>query len=508
MKKIIGLFLICMMLFPVFTSCETADQKTGKEEISENEAAGDPKSAENDKNEKDVERLYPELPEDISFGGYDFTFLTVYDTGVDWTDWDARDIYSEAENGDLINDAVYKRNAVIEEKYGVTIKETRALSSAFTTRLKTAVASGDNDFDVAMPYLQQVVSFAQQGWLSDLHGLAHMDLTKPWWNQSCVSQMSVGGHLYFVQSDITVIDNDAMEAMVFNKSLIQHNGLESPYDLVNAGKWTLGKLIEMTKNVSSDLNGDGIMDLRDDRFGLVVQRTSFLSFYAAAGGTIVEKDKDDMPYINFSSDKNYSLLANITEMMRDKQNVVDLHRYEGKFGIYDEQAKMFSEDRALFMWLRMRVVENLRNMETDFGIIPQPKADELQAHYINRMNPNVSTVISVPKTNSDPMRTGAVLEALACESKYTLQPAYYEINLKVKYTRDSESEAMLDIIYNTAHTLYDLAEIYNFGDFTGTIRRVPTHDGNTDYASQFEKFEPRIQADIDKTIKNYENAAN
>ena len=193
--------------------------------------------------------------------------------------------------------------------------------------------------------------------------------------------------------------------------------------------------------------------------------------------------------------------------MQDKENVVDLHRYEGQFGIYDEQAKMFSEDRGMFMWIRMRIVENLRNMAADFGIIPLPKYDEKQSHYISRMNPNVSTVTAVLKSNPDLERTGIILEALTCESKYTVQPAYYDLNLKVKNTRDTDSESMLDIIYDNRYTLYDIAEIYNFGDFVGTIRRIPTHDGNTNYASHFEKLEIRIQTAIDKTIENYANAA-
>jgi hypothetical protein len=322
-----------------------------------------------------------------------------------------------------------------------------------------------------------------------------------------VEQMSVGGHLYFVQSDLTVIDKDAMETMVFNKSLIRDHEFENPYELVQSGSWTIDKMIEMSRGVSADLNGDGIMDLRDDRFGLVVQRTSFLSYYAAAEGTIVEKTKDDLPYINFSSERNYALLDKLTVMMQNKENVVDLHRYEGKFGIYDEQAKMFSENRGMFMWIRMRIVENLRNMEADFGIIPLPKYDKNQKNYISRMNPNVSTVTAVLKTTPNLERTGIILEALTCESKYLVQPAYYDITLKVKNTRDTDSEARLDIIYDNRYTLYDIAEIYNFGDVVGTIRREPTHDGNANYASQFEKFEAKMQKDIDKTIENYAKAA-
>ena len=42
--------------------------------------------------------------------------------------------------------------------------------------------------------------------------------------------------------------------------------------------------------------------------------------------------------------------------------------------------------------------------------------------------------------------TGAVIETLMCESVNTVLPAYYEIMLKGKYSRDEESSEMLDLI--------------------------------------------------------------
>ena len=504
-KQLCGLILICAVICIPLFSCGDNGENDNTENMGDTPDSYRDSPGENGEIPEEEPRLYPEVP-DVSYEGYTFSFLTVYSGDVDWTDWNTRDIYAEHINGELINDAVFMRNAVIEEKFGITINEIQGEGN-LSSKMRASASAGDDSYDVVMPRLQDVVTLAQQGLLADLHGIPYLDLEKPWWSRSCVEQMSVGGRLYFVQSDLTVIDKDAMETTVFNKKLIQDHALENPYDLVHSGRWTIDKMIEMSKNVSADLNGDGAWHLKDDRFGLVVQRTSFLSYYAAAEGTIVEKDKDDLPYINFSNERNYALLDKLTAMMQDKENIVDLHRYEGQFGIYEEQAKMFAENRGMFMWIRMRIVENLRNMETDFGIIPLPKYDENQKNYISRMNPNVSTVTAVLKTNPNMERTGIILEALTCESKYVLQPAYYDITLKVKNTRDTDSEAMLDIIYDNRHTLYDIAEIYNFGNFVGTIRRIPTHDGNPNYASQFEKFEGAIQKDIDRTIENYEKAA-
>jgi len=62
----------------------------------------------------------PELP-DKDFGGADFLFLTSGIADTNNEDWQTYDFYAEAENGDIINDAVYARNLYISETYNTVI---------------------------------------------------------------------------------------------------------------------------------------------------------------------------------------------------------------------------------------------------------------------------------------------------------------------------------------------------------------------------------------------------
>ncbi len=59
-----------------------------------------------------------------------------------------------------------------------------------------------------------------------------------------------------------------------------------------------------------------------------------------------------------------------------------------------------------------------------------------------------------------------MLEALACESRKTVLPAYYEIALKARYTRDSQSVKILDMIMDNRRS-----------DFADTIFRDQVDDG-------------------------------
>jgi hypothetical protein len=105
---------------------------------------------------------------------------------------------------------------------------------------------------------------------------------------------------------------------------------------------------------------------------------------------------------------------------------------------------MFRENKGLFLCTIFYYIDIMRDMETEFGIIPFPKFDEKQERYRNRISFYDTFVVPITATNLD--RTSIIIEALTCESMNTVVPAYYDIALKTKYTRDDESQEMLDLI--------------------------------------------------------------
>jgi len=500
-KKSLTVLLFILLVLSLLVSCQSgggADSDKDKDG-DDNNIQADIQNDGEDGDKQPEERVYPNL-EAADFGGYEFLVLTRTVFGADWAEWDHRDIYAEELNSDVINDAVFNRNKKIEEKYNIEIKD-RVLSDVPAV-ISRAVKVDDDVYDLVAPHNNEMPAMASAGNLVDLFKVPYLDLESPWWDRGTVRDLSIMHKLFMIQGDLLIIDNDAMEAMIFNKNLLQENELESPYDIVKRGEWTFEKLTEMSRNVSKDLNGDGQMYIKDDLFGLILQRDTSPSFIVSAGEKICAKDENDYPIITFGTERHYRIMEAITELMLDEENVVHLHRYEGQFGIYDEQVKMFQEDRALFSWIRMRIVERLRGMETDFGILPCPKLDASQENYYTRNNPHTGAGIAIPVTASDLARTGMILEDLCAESRYTLQPAYYEINLKGKYARDEDSREMLDIILqNTAH---DIGDVYNFGEFGKGAISQNGQNRKADYVSDFEKAYDRIQRDIDKVIAAYE----
>ena len=500
LKPMLYIMIACMLCI-LITACGgdsgSGDNNDGNTNNTNQEDIKDDKAEEIEPAE---EKIYPDL-EPADFGEYEFTFLTRTINDADWAEWNHRDLYAEEITGDSINDAVYNRNKKIEEKYNVRFNQITLENPHVTTRITQAVKAGDDIYDAVGIHVIQFAPLAQSGNFVDLFAVPHIDLEKPWWDRGSVRDLSIIGKLFLVQGDLLIMDNDAMEAMIFNKRLHQDHALENLYDIVKRGEWTFDTLLRMSKGVAQDLNGDGEMWIKDDRFGCILQADTGPSFLVSGGEKMASKDANDYPVIAFGSERSFRITDYLTELMLDEENVVHLHRYEGQFGIYDEQVKMMEEDRALFSWIRMRIVERLRGMETDFGILPLPKLDAAQEHYYTHNNPHTGVAIAIPITASNLERTGMILEDLSAESRYTLQPAYYEVNLRGKYARDDESQEMLDIILtNTAH---DIGYIYNFGNLAEPILRNGQNKKD-DYASAFEKVQVRMEKDIEKLIESYE----
>ncbi|MCL2815602.1 MAG: extracellular solute-binding protein [Oscillospiraceae bacterium] len=439
---------------------------------------------------------------DIDFGGYEFTVLDR--EGYDGLYWVSVDMYAEAENGEPINDAVFRRNARLEEKFNIKIKEIKKEPELLSFAQKSIMA-GDEDFDVVYPIMQNAGAMIQKGLLVDLYGLPYLSFDKPWWNKVTNDSLTVGKKLYCAVGNIAVITNDATWSVLFNKEIAKNYELGDHYQLVKEGKWTLDAMHQNSREVTQDLNGDGILGL-DDQWGAVNQHEGAYCLFAASGQTIIQKDADDFPALALDNDRTVSVLTKVVEFMSDNYAQTKAEDYIGKYpDIWAAVMNTFRENRSLYAIWPLRAVPDMRSMESDFGILPLPKYDGAQDKYYSVMQYNNATVMCVPVSAGNLERTGAILEAWAAESVDTLTKAYYEINLKGKYSRDDESSEMLDLIL--ARRVAELGLFYNWAGMQDFFMGFSTRN-TMDFASQYEKAESKWQAAIDKTIEQIVNPDN
>ncbi len=491
-KRCISLTLAILTVVLAFSSC--ADN-SGRQN---SDSTGGP-GKNTDTAETDT-RIYPDLPAQ-NFEGYVFKVLHWYVTG-----WDSRmnkDIYAESENADPINDAVYKRNMSLTEKYNVSFSIQNETQDKVISMTQKFIGSGEDAFDVVYARMVDVPPLLTGGYFLDLNKLPYIDFTKPWWDQNSVKSLSVLGKLYLAASDINIIDKDATSAIAFNKQYANDNQYPDLYTLVNNGTWTLDKMMSLYKGKSRDLNGDNKIDAENDIYAFLGKNDVTASFYLGGGGSFVSKDENDSPYLSFNTEHNFNLADKIFKVIYDPDNFYNQHTMQKPI---DDTAfeQMFSNGHGIFYWMRLDNVTTMRASDTEFGILPVPKFDEAQNRYYSMVSIHTSGLITVPKTAAKPDRTGFILEALSAESRYTLIPAYIDKALKGKYVRDNESEAMLDLIFATR--TYDLGDVFGFGSLAGDWLNIGS-TGKSDIASFYTKHEKNAQKAIDKFLVSIEKAS-
>lgn len=427
---------------------------------------------------------------DVSYGGEAIHFLTEECTfGTQYT---SIEIYSAGTDGSLLNDTVYNRNMMIEEKFDIHITEER-MQNATQTAYNT-VLSGEDIYDVVMPYLNSSVSNATVGLYRNLNEIENLHLENSWWDQRANENLKVGDKLYFTTGDISILDNECTMVLFFNKKMTAENDLGDPYALVRDGKWTLDSMFEMCSGITTDLNGDDKLKIADDRFGLFCAGNTPHSLYFATGERIVDTDADGQWQLVMNNERAVEAITNIMEKCLDKANMT---------GYYDDSAKAFNEGRLLIAGWALTDINGIRDCQFDFGILPYPKYDEEQKEYYSLISTGLTPGVSIPVTNAEPEKAGLILEALAYYSVDTLTHAYYDIALNDRYSRDEESGEMLDIIF--ASRVYDFGFIYNVGEL-GTLIETMFGAKKNNFVSRYEKLESKALAALEEISAAFDSA--
>ena len=444
------------------------------------------------------EPVNPRIPDDLpdcDFGRYEFTIIFASGRYND-SYWDMRDIVADEETGDIINDAVYRRNRTVEEKYNIKIRG--VYSDDPYRNINNNVKAGINEFDlVALPMQNLTAQLLQEGYLVDLYNIPYIDFSKPWWDKNAIQQLSFGHKLYFTPNALLTSDKDALSVFLFNKERTMIYGLEDPYQLVMNGLWTIDKMREMAISASNDLNGDGIMD-ENDSFGLLVDGYKLYDNILGSGHYMAAKDANDFPVNNIQDPVIHTSFDKWINIYNNNERYTTFIQPDT-----ERRMDMFAtgtplEGRALFMYESMFYIPTLRSLETDFGILPNPKLDTAQEKYYTPVNTQHASAISIPVTNGDLERTGIILEALTAESYYTLLPAYYNAMLSGRYYWDDQSGDMLDILLN--YKCYDLADVYGWGyEIKNRLLNMP-FDNDNDFVSVCEKYSQKMNAAMTKAI--------
>lgn len=484
-KQKIAVILSLIFLLGAFAACSPGGP--GNETASSSDVSGKSTGS------GDTGNVNPTgIPDDLKFKGRTFRFLTSPRTGDAYTEQ-----WLDFEEGvtDTINTAVYRRNSQVEERFDIKLEVEHASNyyNAVSTIIDLNTAE-EFYYDAAYLSAQSAGVASLNGHFLDLNKLKYVDFTHDWWDGNCHEMLSLGNMNFLMVSDISMSVFERAHFTYFNKQMLKDLGItEDPYQLVRDGEWTFDKMYEMLKQATWE-NGDGTRDEKD-KYGLY--NLNIPAVLNSFDYSFTGKDENDYPVLFELTDAFHnsfemlSDLANNKDLQYDPATMLDPSVDVSKAGHVWAwtRSTMFPNDQIMFMYAGFMTTEEIKDMKSDYGIVPNAKKDADQKRYQSAID-QYSDMLCVPSGNPDTEFTGAVLEFMAYASTDTVKNEYIETVLKNKRNRDDDTKEMIDIIAKSLH--YEISDIFDLG-----IRNIIVNASqNNTLQSQYDKFKTIYENNI------------
>ena len=472
--------------------------------------------------------------EQKNFEGARFVVLTREDRSKGQA-FNIVDLVANEELGDsAVVSAVVTRNETLKSYYNVNIERvtvTDALAEA-----RSALMKRDDSYSSYMLSVQQGLELALNGTLVDFYNdVSYIDLEADWWDSAIINNLLLVGGAYVALGDINTVDDDCTWVVLFNKKLYEeetHNQSKVLYDMVLAGDGQSGGwTIENFKSIAStsyradpnvdnkyepDYAGTGTYSVYlEDKIATallvssgntptVLDSTTYIGIKDNIKGNSEFYDAFETVYDFMGGSDKSQWLCNINDITTTTTG--DIWETIARGG--------FKSDRVMFYMCHVGTIGLVRDMETEFGVLPLPKLSTQQQDYGNTIQYDNATCYVVPSfSDMDPdadENAAYILEAMAymSGSEYaksvdpnndiSLKYAYRETVLKRRATRDDESMAMLDLIFD--NRIFDLACAMNVNGLVSVIQNNATSSSAHNFESSYNAL-PDITATMADKLK-------
>ena len=489
MKKLTTLLLMIALLASM-ASC-------GKTEQTVTETTADTAAVQ--ETEETSPYVDDELPE-LDYNGRTATFYIGDYMNAFWNDF-----YAEATNGERLNDAIFDSIQTVNERLNVTLEHIQDTFNwpvtDHTNRITNLIMAGDNSFDV----LFSVNNFAGEQLTSpyfvNLAETPHVDLSKPWYNQSIPEALPTDD-VWFIIGDSGLGNVKHTFCVFFNADLMTANGINTElYAMVDDGTWTLDAFTEIALQGYVDANGDTVKD-PNDSYGLTFgDANKVTGFYPALDVKIVEHTGSGYKVV-YGNERAVDAVEKLRVLVNENNSIAPIYgnnadhpEWQVPTGGGNYGNLNFIAGKSLMSCsLICDAATIMPEIDFNCGIVPYPKYDEAQKNYQSFLQRSCYALI--PAT-ADTEFSGALLEAWSSQAYRKIMPEYFETALKTRYSQDSDTGRMFDLI--RASITYDPGEI--FASFLGTpsgLFRDAVYQNNANWVSTIQSKEAGWQTSLDE----------
>ena len=501
MIRIISALMVLLMAAACFAGCADPAEKPDETQGGAADATDAPAGDETDAPEQSLEDILGfEIPE----LGKPFNVLHQTQDSV------ADDIVVDAYDGDEVAVAIYERNMAIEENFKTTINYVGSFTNWNSKAddkkfLEAAAQAGTNDYDMVYGAAIAMSTMMYSGLFHNLSDLEPINFDHTWWMKDIPGTYGIGDHIYGVMGDISRSYYAYLGMIAVNTTLAENFDVQTAhgdlYQMVYDGKWTLDKMIEIGTGYGED-NGDGVMTLGDDVFGFIVKGVNGRLFLFSFEHEFITRNEtgDGVVIPNALDEKTINSYEKLYEICPKAGTGIS------PYCTYDTGAatlNAFAEDKLLMYTATFSDLgaENIRNMASEYMILPMPKYDENQEDYITPFATGVAMAL-IPTTAVDAENSAKVMEYMGYYGEKNITPVYIEQTLKLKYASDPQVMEMVQyIIDRSAFTLTQVL-IWNTSGYNlyafGALNAV----GSPNVASYYGSYRRVWQKQLNDLLKD------
>lgn len=431
-------------------------------------------------------------PVKTDFNGYNYR---IYSHGYS----NGTTVVVEELSTDVVDNAMYKRNEKVKQMYNINISTT-AKGDAY---LVASQYAGEDLADTY--YVPERFHYTNASeYALNLNDISTLRLDREYWNQDHNENMTINGVMQTAVGDIFASDKFAVTVLVLNNKLFTdlNEDVEAFQQKVINGEWYYEDFYNYVKAGTRDLDGIPGMTT-SDQYGLTTGWDIYWQLYNSAGLNVIEQDSDGDYYFTVNSEETLEALNVFADICTNKDNCQFGETWRGNYD-FASMCSSFSKDHALFCTFRVSEMEYLRNMDSDYTILPFPKVYESLDRYYTVAD-GFSEALWIPKTVSNPERTGLITDALGYYSGDYISAVYDKV-LMEKYARDPVSQALLKTIYTDIR--WQLDEQAHIMDFriSVTHRWAENRQGITAFASTTKNAITDAEDTLETIIENLESS--
>ncbi len=481
MKRLITLLLAIVMIASMFAACGSSDtpgtesgdqskapESSGTATDAPTGSTGAP-SGESTNDPAISETTPPEDTEELSeYEKIGIPELNYNNATINIACWNSEqpefDISADdANTGDPILDAIYKKNLYTEQTLGVELEFIVVPGAGNQTEIvgwcdtvKNMQSDPSTPVDILACYSRTAAYATISGLNQDLTVYDYIDLSMEWWPKNVQEEFSIGDKLFFITGDISTNVLHMMYCIFYNKIIISNHGLSDPVEMVKDRTWTMDAWQNMTAGLYSDT--DGIPGKSaGDNFGAGFQYYHLDSVVQGCGFNLVENTNEAGQYITISEDFYSQKLDNFISNMIEWVSTNDVWS-DINYGANGSTETAFLEGRSAFQINRAQYGFHLQDTDLDYGIVPPPMLDPDQQESYETTLGNPYTIYSMSRSTNNGDRAAAVLQTMGYYGKLLTTPAIFDVTFKGKFSKDPNAIDMFNLVRDSIG--FDLGILY------------------------------------------------